>query len=1242
MRVIAEAVRASKLLGSLRTVESGILNLESRSSCSKQSLSLQKIQERIPSLLFLEVGGFDMIVSPESLVAYLKRAGPFGLNQSNFTKLQKQAANLREKNIGVLMDLLVQLLHLGHPIHSLFGIRIPLEKTIVHCFRDRSRFEHCLGLADAVHMSLYNLNIQVCLPWKTRISVRNNDVSSFARIHFKSLTSRPTCWVTRMKTKNRKCGLLLHYLKVFPKGLQEKDYVKMIKLSLTGLFSEKSNQELPIGYPENAVPIFPLATQKRLDRCLRSNPSLRVRLYFNLIQSKALCAPVGEDMIKESYEKHFDSLCRPVDECLVVPEEYLKKLREYGQNIGRRMQKHYDPFSTVIPNTHSTLETTRRDGGAVENLSAERSLCQGSRLRHTLDKACGASQPQRIEPFVIGLFGPPGCGKTTTVSTLINQLGREYFPQFQGNQLCYSRSCSSKHWDGYDNQPIVVLDDFGQDLADRSDIVEFEQLVSTNRYLVPMAELNEKGRCFNSPIIILTSNCAYGSNFNVTTPVQVVEEPIAVWRRVAVPLVLSNSNSFNLIDRDATCFGPESINVWGKKYAASGTHYTNACTYPRAIAVDNAKHLRWSEAIPQGSDARVVLKYIIERFAGHIEYDQKFLSPEWCQNISSQRIRYSIDPDSTLVGVTAETVKVPYLKEDYSLYQTFSSLPPADPPRVKAIALAEPLKVRMITIAEAETKALQPMQIALFKVLQEMPQFCLSNGCSKSVLWKDFMKEGLPWIEKIEAQIQGMNLRKLDNEKWLSGDYTAATDNFPMSVTNALLEGILEYVDHPSTREWARYECSNHIIEYPGGKLGEQTSGQLMGSLLSFPLLCFLNDFIVSESGFQPGKYLINGDDVVACGPIDVIDSWKLNAPKVGLSLSLGKNFVDKHFCTVNSQLFYDGNCLHTGKVSCQTRIGATIGFCFQETQFYFGASSEIRDEFIRRNLIPLRKTIRSLKVPTSKGGLSLVSDDESMTAAERSLAKRTYLHDLISPFLKSLPVPGFTGGREFGGCKLRAVPFPSFDEEEDESVKTLISLRTVFGGSPLPDDSGTGDLTRIEVDKALKKVIDKGGEKELKQLLSIPFSRYPSRHKLGFKVKYYFVEEHYVSNMIRQTLPIVLNILLRKLNGSDLEILESNELLIQEVDFPLLTGHLAQWIEDHFNGEESPSEPIETEIFDESELESEFLDYTVSPRRSIPADAWLKSLLQIKEFADPLPPVSNERISGEHDSKCLCVGLIN
>lgn len=775
-------MRASNLRGNLRCLEDSLFPLEVNSRTSKQSLILQKMQEQFSSLVFIPNDGIDLIISPKNLYAYIKRTGPKGVSQKVFGKLLRKVAVLGSLNLAEIYSLLSEAIQLGYQVERIFGFHLPLEGGHVHFIREKSRFEHCLGLADAVHMALFNLSINVKLPWKTRISYRNADTSPGVRVHFKTFDHRPTCVVTRGKTDNRKFALLLHYLRVFPKGIEEKDYVKLIKLSLNGLFSEKMNQDLPEGFPEKSIPIFPTLAQNSLDRMTRTNEKLRVRLYFNLIQCKSLCAPVGNDMIDESYDKHKMSLCRPPDECVVVPPKFLKELREYGRKVGRRVRELYDPFSTSIPNTRSTLETNRQKGGAAAALSPERTVCQGSRLLDILRSyRSDETSPQRLEPFVVGLFGPPGSGKTTSVRHLTGYLGRKYFPEVPRDELVYSRSCSMKHWDGYENQPIVVLDDFGQDLAERNDIIEFEQLVSSNRYLVPMANLADKGKNFNSPIIILTSNCGYGTNFNCLSPAKVCEEPIAVWRRIDVP-TLVKCGKFSVIDRENTLFSQANLMVWSRKYqtalqASSGPYAFQSST--------SCRHIYFDERLGENIELESLLSHIHERFRHHIEYDSANLSPEWCQNISSQRIRYTIDPTSSVVEVNSDHVTVPRLKEDFSLYQTFSSLPPDESPRVKAMALPEPLKVRMITIAESEVKCLQPLQKALFAYLREQPQFCLTNGCSKSVLWKDFMKEGLPWIERIEAQIKGIRSR-MDPEKdlWLSGDYTAATDNFPMSVTH--------------------------------------------------------------------------------------------------------------------------------------------------------------------------------------------------------------------------------------------------------------------------------------------------------------------------------------------------------------------------------------------------------------------------------------------------------------------------
>jgi hypothetical protein len=274
---------------------------------------------------------------------------------------------------------------------------------------------------------------------------------------------------------------------------------------------------------------------------------------------------------------------------------------------------------------------------------------------------------------------------------------------------------------------------------------------------------------------------------------------------------------------------------------------------------------------------------------------------------------------------------------------------------------------------------------------------------------EDFADDTLPWIYRIEKVIQGI-LDKgdivEDDPVWLSGDYTAATDNFPMWATEALLEGILDCIDHEPTRRWARWEVSSHLIDYPGCS-GIQTSGQLMGSLLSFPLLCLLNDFVMRESGFDPRTYLVNGDDVVARSSREKIEAWRSLAPRVGLSLSLGKNFIDPDFCTVNSQLFFHGKVKHTGKVALARRWGTTIDYCYSEAQFYWGATPELAENFLSRNWRELSQTPRSLHYSKEHGGLGLVDVRSAHgLKVDQRLAKETYLYDMVSRFGKVHRIP--------------------------------------------------------------------------------------------------------------------------------------------------------------------------------------------------------------------------------------------
>jgi hypothetical protein len=553
-------------------------------------------------------------------------------------------------------------------------------------------------------------------------------------------------------------------------------------------------------------------------------------------------------------------------------------------------------------------------------------------------------------------------------------------------------------------------------------------------------------------------------------------------------------------------------------------------------------------------------------------------------------VRQSIRP---LYEVEIEERKLAVQSNDVSLSCVFPRYPPYHSPVVEAVALPEPLKVRMITKAEKDTKVLQPFQRSLFQYLKSKPQFSLTHGVKFDHM--EEFSDKLEWIYRIESEIKAILDRKKEGDLWLSGDYTAATDNFPLSVTNALIEGILSEIDHEPTRQWVRYEVSPHQIRYPANLgTGKQTSGQLMGSLLSFPLLCFLNDFIVRESGAEEGKYLINGDDIVALGQENFIQTWKMNAPKVGLSLSLGKNFIDQDFCTVNSQLFYRGEVLHTGKVSLTTRYGKTLSRCWAEAQFYFGDTPELRREFIRRNLIELRKCPRSMGVPVTHGGLGMLFNEQLLSSQR---AVEVYLTDYLRPYKKSVPVPGNDH------LRVLRVPVGFFDDEEMKrgggnpfENKIFDQFSSLDYLSSSKESEGDLSFSEMTATVTLSKKVD---ERTTNQLLHLPIKRFPILQELRCRTVY--LEKNKVGFFKERVLALALKILLERVQNREWDIDADREFLdiVQEFSFsedPLFGDGLCFSMEE----EEEDNQVIDS---DYCNLLPDLKPRFVSPRWNLPKD---------------------------------------
>ncbi len=187
---------------------------------------------------------------------------------------------------------------------------------------------------------------------------------------------------------------------------------------------------------------------------------------------------------------------------------------------------------------------------------------------------------------------------------------------------------------------------------------------------------------------------------------------------------------------------------------------------------------------------------------------------------------------------------------------------------------------------------------------------------------------------------------------WISGDYKASTDNLSAGLSqsiNRLLTAGLPFnliyraclephvchypkvrVDESLCDEFKMW-CSSRGLaadEYITHKDGEiwvqvpditQVNAQLMGSRVSFPILCLANLALylkvksVSTGILNPSRtqiiqwmnrVLINGDDILFCGPRREFDLLEKFGAMVGLSLSVGKAYVHHAYANVNSTSF--------------------------------------------------------------------------------------------------------------------------------------------------------------------------------------------------------------------------------------------------------------------------------------------------------------------------------------------------
>jgi len=154
-----------------------------------------------------------------------------------------------------------------------------------------------------------------------------------------------------------------------------------------------------------------------------------------------------------------------------------------------------------------------------------------------------------------------------------------------------------------------------------------------------------------------------------------------------------------------------------------------------------------------------------------------------------------------------------------------------------------------------------------------------------------------------------------------SGDYASATDNLSIEVAEVIVDTLLSSssVVPPFVRERARailrpflYWTEGPPCSQVRHDVGVPNVGQMMGSYLSFPLLCLQNRLAFLWAARSSGlswkevvsvPCLINGDDILFASSRALSDVWMDTVGGLGLEVERTKTSVDDVYGSLNSTL---------------------------------------------------------------------------------------------------------------------------------------------------------------------------------------------------------------------------------------------------------------------------------------------------------------------------------------------------
>jgi len=283
------------------------------------------------------------------------------------------------------------------------------------------------------------------------------------------------------------------------------------------------------------------------------------------------------------------------------------------------------------------------------------------------------------------------------------------------------------------------------------------------------------------------------------------------------------------------------------------------------------------------------------------------------------------DGDSHLVGTLCEShsdlLPIPVWGADLIEAKNQCLLQLLETSKINATVhkVLEPFKVRVITAGEGLPYQMgRLLQPELHRALRDDPVFrFIGKRHNESDIRE--MYDGTLLLDHQDYEWLSADQRRGQWTFFNAADFKNATDGMHPSLPRAFIETLALVTNlGPIWRRVLELGLGPHLIHYPDGTVVEQDHGQLMGSPLSFPVLCIVNAAILwasCEEYFNRAmtwrevkilmRPLINGDDINFASNPDHFAVWTRYGKAAGLSPSIGKCYTTNKFVNINSTTYW-------------------------------------------------------------------------------------------------------------------------------------------------------------------------------------------------------------------------------------------------------------------------------------------------------------------------------------------------